>query len=317
VKVTVAVVGICSARHIARCLEALGGQEAPPSFDVLVVHDPNIVGVSDLSDRFGDARFVVNAGQRTPLELAARAVGMATGDLVLLTEDHCIPRSDWVRAMTAAAVAGRAVVGGRVEIAENASAVDWAFYFVDFFRYAAPAREGPSPSLTVCNACYRKADLAAVAGLWSTDFHETAIHDALRARFGPLWLEPRSEVTMARHVKLRDALYERYAFGRLFGCKRIRFISRGRRLYYAILAPALPALLLLRMARKALRSRRLARAFLRSLLPLMAMVLTWSWGEWLGYVTGRHPRSLVVAPEIRTSRRDAATGQDFDPGPNR
>jgi len=282
VKVTVAVVGICSARHIARCLEALGGQEAPPSFDVLVVHDPNIVGVSDLSDRFGDVRFVVNAGQRTPLELA-----------------------------------GRAVVGGRVEIAENASAVDWAFYFVDFFRYAAPAREGPSPSLTVCNACYRKADLAAVAGLWSTDFHETAIHDALRARFGPLWLEPRSEVTMARHVKLRDALYERYAFGRLFGCKRIRFISRGRRLYYAILAPALPALLLLRMARKALRSRRLARAFLRSLLPLTAMVLTWSWGEWLGYVTGRHPRSLVVAPEIRTSRRDAATGQDFDPGPNR
>lgn len=206
---------------------------------------------------------------------------------------------------------------GRPRIAENASAVDWAFYFVDFFRYAAPAREGPSPSLTVCNACYRKADLAAVAGLWSTDFHETAIHDALRARFGPLWLEPRSEVTMARHVKLRDALYERYAFGRLFGCKRIRFISRGRRLYYAILAPALPALLLLRMARKALRSRRLARAFLRSLLPLTAMVLTWSWGEWLGYVTGRHPRSLVVAPEIRTSRRDAATGQDFDPGPNR
>jgi hypothetical protein len=57
------------------------------------------------------------------------------------------------------------------------------------------------------------------------------------------------------------------------------------------------------MTAKALRSPSLTRAFLRALLPLVAMVLCWSWGEWLGYVTKRRPRSLVVAPEVRATSR--------------
>ena len=46
------------------------------------------------------------------------------------------------------------------------------------------------------------------------------------------------------------------------------------------------------------------------------MVLWWSWGEWLGYLTRRHPRSLVVAPEIRAAQRasqGASRGADRQP----
>jgi hypothetical protein len=52
------------------------------------------------------------------------------------------------------------------------------------------------------------------------------------------------------------------------------------------------------MAAKAVRSGGLVRAFARSLASIVGMVLAWSWGEWLGYVTARHPRSLVVAREL-------------------
>ena len=52
-----------------------------------------------------------------------------------------------------------------------------------------------------------------------------------------------------------------------------------------------------------LTNEEIFRAFLRALVPLVLMVLCWSWGEWLGYVTRRHPGSLVVAPEIRAERR--------------
>jgi len=110
---------------------------------------------------------------------------------------------------------------------------------------------------------------------------------------------------MARHVALGDALYERYAFGRLFGCTRLAYCSGAKRVYYAVFAPALPVLLLARMAGKAFSSSRLALSFLRALVPLTLMVLCWSWGEWLGYLTRRHPRSLIVAPEIRAARRAA------------
>ncbi|HMB67775.1 MAG TPA: glycosyltransferase [bacterium] len=302
--VTVAVVGICSAAHIARCLDALRKQEGAPEFELVVVHDPNIPDVAPLAERYPEARLISNEGQRTPLELASAAMAAARGDLILLTEDHCIPRADWIRVMAdAAAVPGRAVVGGRVEIAPGATATDWAFYFVDFFRYASPVREGTSPTLTVCNAAYRRDQVNAIRDIWKTYFHETAINDALSERFGTLWLEPDSEVTMGRHVKLGDAVYERYAFGRLFSCTRIEFVSAGRRLYYTLFSPALPILIMGRMMGKAFRSARLAGAFLRAIVPLKLMVFAWSWGEWLGYVTGKNPRSLVVAPEIRAARR--------------
>ncbi len=304
--VTVAVVGICSAAHLRRCLEALAAQEGAPEFDVVVAYDPHVPDVPALQADFPDVRLVANEGQRNPLELASLAIGTAEGDVILLTEDHCIPRADWVRTMVAAQRPGRAVVGGRVEVRPGASATDWAFYFVDFFRYAAPVQEGPSPTLTVCNVSYKKAELEQVRDVWETYFHETAINDTLRQRFGDLWLVPDSEVSMRRNVTFADAIYERYAFGRLFGCTRIGFCSPGRRLYYAVFAPLLPVILMGRMASKALRSPRLARSFLRALFPLTTMVLWWSWGEWLGYVTGKHPGSLVVAPELRAARRAGA-----------
>jgi Glycosyltransferase like family 2 len=301
--VAVAVVCICSAEHLARCLAALRAQENAPPFRIVVCHDPQITGIAALATRHPEALISANAGQRTPPELAAAALRMCNADVVLLTEDHCVPRPDWVRRMLAARAPGRAAVGGRVEIRAPASAVEWAFYFVDFFRYAAPVREGPSPSLTVCNVAYDGEKLDAIRDLWRERFQEPAVNEALRARFGVLWLEPNSEMAMQRSVSLRDALYERYAFGRLFACTRIEHLSSSHRWLYAVLAPALPALLLARMAAKAVRSSVLARAFLGALFPVVAMVASWSWGEWLGYLTARHPRSLVVARELRATNR--------------
>lgn len=305
--VTVAVVGICSPAHLERCLRGLDAQEDAPRFDTVVVHDPHIVGIPEVTARFPGVRVVVNEGQRTPLELAARAIREATGDIVLLTEDHCLPSSGWVRHLVEEVqVPGRAAVGGLVETDADVSSVDWAFYYVDFFRYSQAIPAGPSPSLTVCNVAYRREYLETVAATWESIFHETAINDALRTRFGVLWLTPAARVSMRRRVRFGAAVYERYAFGRLFGCTRLEFGSALRRLYYLLFSPALPIILLSRMGRKAARDRGSRRRFVRALLPLSALVLAWSWGEWLGYLTRRRPASLIVAPEIRSAQPDAS-----------
>lgn len=301
--VTVAVVAICGAQHISRCLDALGAQRNAPAFDVVVVYDPHLSDVPALHSRYPHARTVANEGQRTPLELAARAIHESHGELILLTEDHCIPDRDWVRTLCDAQRPDRAAVGGAVETDTGASPVDWAFYYVDFFRYMSPVQAGSSRTLTVCNVSYQRSRLVEIAPLWQHVFHETAINDALRARFGTLWLLPQATVRMRRTVRFADAIYERYAFGRLFGCTRLSFSGPGRRLYYSILAPALPFLLLGRMTRKALKRPAIASVFVRAIPALVAMVLAWSWGEWLGYLTNRRSRSLVVAPEIRVAAR--------------
>lgn len=296
--VTVAVVGICGAVHLRRCLAALDAQDGAPAFDILVVYDPHLDDVADMAAERPDVRFVANAGQRTPLELASRAVAEATGSLVLLTEDHCVPTPGWVRAMVQAQDEGRAVVGGSVEPLHGTTRADWAFYLVDYYRYMPPVDPGPSPTLTVCNASYRADRLAGISDVWEEIFHETAINDALAARHGPLWLEPSARVAMRRHVRFRDALYERYAFGRLFGCTRLEFLPPWRRWYYVLLVPTLPTILLTRMARASFRDRANARRFARSCFHVAALVVSWSWGEWLGYLTRRRPESELVAPEL-------------------
>ena len=297
--VTVAVVAICGAAHLARCLEGLAVQEDAPSFDIVVIYDPHLTDIPRLRNSYPHVRMIANQGQHSPLELASRAIQEAPGELVLLTEDHCTPCRDWVKQLCENQTAEYAAVGGCVETDEGVSPVDWAFFYVDFFRYLRPFCAGPSPSLTVCNVSYRRVYLEAIRPLWATFFHETAINDALRERFGPLWITPHAKVRMRRHVQLIDAIYERYAFGRLFGCTRLEFSSRGRRLYYAVLAPTLPILLLGRMLWKALAHRRIMSMFLRSLPVLIILVLAWSWGEWLGYLTNRRPGSLVAAPEFQ------------------
>ena len=102
---------------------------------------------------------------------------------------------------------------------------------------------------------------------------------------------------MRRHVRLRDALIERYAFGRLFGCERLERTEGAMRAVYKLAAPVLPALLLSRMFRKAISSSRLRWRLVGGCVPLTLMVLAWSWGEWLGYVTETRPRDLTVAAE--------------------
>lgn len=296
--ITVAIVAICGAFHLRRCLAALDVQSGAPPFSIVVVYDPHLDDVAAMAPQRPGIPFIANAGQRTPLELAARAVREAGGELVLLTEDHCVPHPDWVRQLVEAQRPGRAAVGGAVEALPGGTAADWAFYLVDYFRYMPPLAAGPSPSLTVCNVAYRRDRLEEIAGLWEEIFHETAINEALKARFGELWLEPSATVGMRRHVRFRDALYERYAFGRLFGCTRLGFMPGWRRAYFGILAPVLPVLLLGRMIRRSLESRRNAARLLRSFPYLVALVIAWSWGEWLGYLTLRRPRSELVAPEL-------------------
>jgi hypothetical protein len=290
--VTVAVVAICGAAYLARCLDAIAAQQDAPPFDVVVVCDPHLTDIPPLREYYPHVRMIVNEGQRTPLELASRAIHEATGDLILLTKDHCEPRHDWVRRLCEAQTPDRAAVGGIVETDADASLVDWAFYYFDFYRYAKPVPAGPSPTLTVCNVAYRRAYLDEIVPMWKMLFHETAINDALRDRFGPLWLNPEAEVKMRRHVHLVDAVYERYAFGRLFGCTRINLASPGRRAYHTALAPVIPFLLLGRMTVKAFAHRRTRHTFIRALPALTLMVLAWSWGEWLGYVTRHRPRSM-------------------------
>lgn len=295
---SVAIVSICGPKHLTHCLEALATQRNAPLFKVEVVYDPSLHGMESIKKRYPDVRIIANEGQRTPLELASRALLNSKEEVILLTEDHCIPDPDWVSRLYETLEDGNAAVGGVVKVSDNTSSIDWAFYFVDFYRYAPPVIDGSSPTLTVCNVAYRRACLEEIDPSWKNLFHETAVNDNLKARFGPLKLSNKAQVTMNRHVRFSDALRERYVYGRLFGCTRLEQGSKNHRFIYILGAPALPIVIMARMIRKAIINKSLSKKLFLSILPLSCMVLAWSWGEWLGYITRRRPQDLTAAQEI-------------------
>jgi hypothetical protein len=103
---------------------------------------------------------------------------------------------------------------------------------------------------------------------------------------------------MSRRVGFSGAVKECYGQGRLFASKRVEFAGTRQRIAYMVLGSALPAVLLLRRAQAAFKRPDTRSRFLGALAPMIAMVLAWSWGEWMGYLTGRPARRLELAPEV-------------------
>ena len=297
--VTVGVVAICGEMHLLRCLEALSRQRDAPHFEVVIAAAPRLGNLAIVRERFPDAQIVPDENLPSPLQLAARALAAAHGDVVLLTEDHCVPDSGWVRSMALTIDRHGSAVGGAVDplSPELMTAFDWAFYYVDFYKYQAPLSAGIADSLSVCNVAYRRSDLESLTEPWRESFHETRIHMALLKQGARLWMEPRATVRAGRRVNRTDALRERYSFGRYYACRRIEHPHQQARRWLAVGSPLLPLLLLGRMARASAREDRNARRFLRSLPDLATLVLAWSLGEALGYLTARGPETMEAAAE--------------------
>jgi len=301
--VTVAVVAISGESQLERCLDALSNQHDAPEFDIVIAAAPTLGDLRHARRRFPAVQIDIHERATSPVDLAAKALARARGDVILLTEDHCVPDGDWVKSLTRTIQRSGSAVGGAVDPLdlERMTSFDWAFYYVDFYRYQTPLTAGIADSLSVCNVAYRRANLESLDEPWEASFHETRIHTALARKGAPLWMEPRARVQAGRRVFRGDALRERYSFGRYYGCRRIEPPHEGSRLRLLLASPLLPLLLVGRMARASARDDKRARRFLRSLPDIAALVLAWSLGEALGYLTRREPATMEAAPE-----RDAA-----------
>lgn len=268
---SVAVIGMGDAAALDRCLAALVPQRA----DVVVTYDPAI-DYGDLS-RHPAVRFVRNEGQRTPLELASRAIRETVAEKVLVTKDYCVPDPGWVDAMSRA-LDHSAAVGGAIDVPDDVSDFEWAFSIIDLYRYASPLPDGIASSLSVYNAGYRRSALERLSVDWR-HFQESAVNAALAAREGPLRWVADSRVVVRRDVAWLEAMRERFALGRTFAQKRAELATPQERWTWRLGAPAVPALMLSRILRA--RPRDVRR--IRRIAPLLLLLLARGGGEWLGY----------------------------------
>ncbi|RMF55041.1 MAG: glycosyltransferase, partial [Calditrichaeota bacterium] len=237
---------------------------------------------------------VTTKGMQTPEELASIGIRQTQGRIIALTEDHCIPDKDWCEEIIEAHKETFSAIGGPVVISTE-DPVSWAFAFTDYYRYLSPVPEGPTPYLTVCNVSYKRESLEKVSYAWKHHFHEVAVHEALLKQGELLYLTNRIKVRQWRELSFKEALHERYSFGRLFGSRRAIDIHPQRRIIYTIFAPLIPLLLFGRMVKNIVqRKNSLAQLFV-SFPYLWLFILSWSLGEFIGNLTGKSPSDIYIA----------------------
>jgi hypothetical protein len=306
---SVVVVILGGRSYLPKCLEALVQQVSGEDAEIVVPTDRRTPDLAALQKLFPAVRFLAVSGRRTYAELRALGVQESRGTIVALTEDHCTPNSDWCAQIRKAHAGSHVAVGGAVDKKGSDTAINWALYLADYGRYMSPMPEGPLHHLSDCNVSYKRSALQTISDVWHREFHEPAVHEALRARGESLWFSPRVVVRQQRSLGFSEAVKDRYSFGRLFGGERVASASRLVRLFYVSFSMLLPVLLTARVAQQVFRRRRRMGVFLYALPALALLNLAWAWGEFVGYVTGRAGDSLTpkIPEDDPRLRKSAAT----------
>lgn len=283
--------------------------------EILVASDPSRVAPIALP---GAARWVAGeAGADVP-RLRRVGADAARGRVIAFVEDACEVGPGWAGAMSSAFRDGACLaVAGPVVQGEGASATGWAVYLAEYAPFAgnggrspAPPHPDPPPSggrgpevgrrilhpppswggavaqptrLAGINfACRREALVS------SPEIREAEL--SLRLA-GSIRRVDGATVRHTRHYRFREALADRWRFGRTYG--RDRWSDRPgplRRLGLAA-APAILAIQLARLAACIARSPGLLRPALTSSPKTLALLTAWSLGEALGWAEARPPSS--------------------------
>jgi hypothetical protein len=216
-------------------------------------------------------------------------------------EDFAVPNPRWCASVVEAHRHSFAGVGGAIENRID-QPLNWAVYFCDYARYQYPVQDRESAFASDSNASYKRSALEAIRPTWESAFNEASVHFALHARGETLALWSGMVVYQNRNgLRLGTALKERFIWGRSYAAVRTKLLGVARRIFYAGLSPALPPLLVWRMA--VLSKKRRLHTFLKALPWTTALTVSWSLGEFVGYLTGRPSGARPVREEAIAGAR--------------
>jgi Glycosyl transferase family 2 len=283
--------------HLKSCLDALAHQGNSPSMEVIVPYHEDVDGIEDLARTHPDVTFMrvtgvsiasrKGGGREHHDVLRACGLRAAKGEIIALLEDHARPDTNWATNVVAAHRQNCAAVGGAIENGIDRP-LNWAVYYCDFGKYQNPLPPGESSYASDANTSYKRQALDQVRPTWQPSFREVVVNGALIARGEKVILRPEVVIYQNRRgLDFSFALRERFIWGLSYAATRSALMSNARRLVFSVLALGLPIILLLRMGRTAWSRRVHFAKFICALPIIVALLISWSFGESVGYVAHR------------------------------
>lgn len=285
-KISVVMVSINGSSALDECLEALSRQRGNVESEVIVVSYCQNNPPERVRGNLSQVKFLSVADRPGIPELRARGMACASGDIVAITEDCCIPNEHWYEEILKAYERGYDVVGGAVINGSQNGLVNWAVYLCEYSQSLPPIPEGEVFSITGNNAAYRKEILDKVDDSIKRHYWEFFLHQELRKKGVRLFSIPAMIVKKKKEYRFLYFLTQRFYYSRSFAGMRSKWLSIKARLALAFLTPLLPPLLIWRMARQVARKKLYRGKFALSLPLLASFMISYALGEFIGYIFG-------------------------------
>ena len=287
-QLSIVIASLNGLRYVRACLESLKAQTGNVDAEIIVADCIGREVTDYIAQHHPDVIVIPFNEPKSVPELRAAGILRATGEIVAMTEDHCLAAPDWFEAMVAShAKHPNYAIGGAVDNAATERLIDWAVYFCEYSAFTSPVPEGVTHDLPGPNVSYKRAAVDAMRDmLQDGGYWETFLHGRLESMGEQLYSDPTIKILHKKHFTLGDFLSERFHYGRWYAGTRNQFTSTGKRLFYLAFSPALPPMLLKRLYDRVKSRGRNMREFMQCLPLISIFTLAWAAGEFVGYATG-------------------------------
>ena len=268
------------------CLSSLREQCQTHQAELIVARASTADELELLGRRFPFAQFVMCPIGASVPELRGAGLSAARGDLVALTEDHCVAAPDWISQLVSGSHANVEIIGGAMRNAQRRRGIDWGAYFAEYGFFADAPANG-DPYITGANVAYKRDAAREAAALASNGAWEDVIHGRFAEQGRPMRFVGSAIIAQNKNYDFISFCQDRFEHGRNYARARLQESGGRRRWVYLLGTLALPFLLMFRVAR--VNASHEPAAFIRALPFSFAFLSMWSIGEWFGYWRGAAP----------------------------
>nr|MBA2525344.1 glycosyltransferase [Pyrinomonadaceae bacterium] len=131
-KISVVTIALHGSPLLDESLSALAKQQGDGDAEIIVVSCPQNAPAEHVKMKFSRVKFLQSSERLGIPQLRALGISHATGQIIVTTEDCCIPDENWLKEIAKAHQSGYEVVGGAIENASRDRLVNWAVYLCEY-----------------------------------------------------------------------------------------------------------------------------------------------------------------------------------------
>ena len=274
-------------RKISQCLDSLIDQDTDKHFEIIVVDSSRDQTARLIKKRYPDVRLYTFTERKYCGGGRNRGISHARSDIVAFIDADCIAGPDWVDQILAAHQKPYMAIGGSIDNYNKKSSVAWGGYFCEFSRFMPSSSPGWLMDMAGANISYKR-DIFNRAGpfIEGTYCSDTEFHWRLHRMGERIRFVPEIRITHQSIERLWPFVVHEYHHGRSFASVRKQYhhFSLFRRMIYCIFSFLIPVKLTGEIIIRVLKNRVYLIHFLRSVHLVVLGIISWSFGECMGYI---------------------------------